>query len=173
MIGAIGNGLGNAWGQIKKTTETTVGTVAATAAAAAVAATQSSTPTPTPTPSATEPTPSTTAPVTTAPATSNPVIITAPTTIEPLTYSAPSTGPRQVTASTVSDTSLRATLGDRLAESNYYASPQASAVADPIASAQREKDGAALTQAQVIAQAAYSIVARAGVDDRMSLIRDS
>lgn len=159
MIGAIGNGLGNAWGQIKKTTENTVGAVAATTP------TQSSTttPAPTPTPEATEPAPSTT----------SAVVITAPTTTEPLTYSAPSTGPRQVTASTASQTPVRATLGDRLAETNYYASPQASAVADPIASAQREKDGAALTQAQVIAQAAYSIVARAGVDDRMSLIRDS
>lgn len=158
MIGAIGNGLGNAWGQIKKTTETTVEAVAAAAAA------QSSTPTPapTPTPGATEPT---------AP-TSSPVVILTPTTNEPLTYTA-STGPRQVTASTASETPVRATLSDRLAESSYYASPQASAVADPIASAQREKDGAALTQAQIIAQAAYSIVARAGVDDRMSLIKDS
>jgi hypothetical protein len=157
MIGAIGNGLGNAWGQIKKVTDTTVQAVAA-------AAGQNSTPTPAPTatPGATEPT---------APATS-PVIISAPVASEPLTYTA-STGPRQVTASSASETPVRTTLSERLAETSYYASPAASAVADPIASAQREKDGAALTQAQVIAQAAYSIVARAGVDDRMTLIRDS
>ncbi|WP_311267325.1 hypothetical protein [Sphingobium sp. WCS2017Hpa-17] len=158
MIGAIGNGLGNAWGQIKKATETTVEAVAA----AAAAQNSTSTPAPTPTTDATEPT---------APTTS-PVVISAPVASEPLTYTA-STGPRQVTASTASETPVRTTLGERLAQSSYYASPAASAVADPVASAQREKDGAALTQAQVIAQAAYSIVARAGVDDRMSLIRDS
>lgn len=158
MIGAIGNGLGNAWGQIKKATETTV------EAAAAAAAAQNSTPSPAPTPTAD-------ASETTAPTTS-PVVISAPNVSEPLTYTA-SAGPRQVTASTASETPVRTSLSERLAESSYYASPQASAVADPVASAQREKDGAALTQAQIIAQAAYSIVARAGVDDRMSLIKDS
>lgn len=156
MIGAIGNGLGNAWGQIKKVTETTVEAVAAAAAS------QNNAPAPTPTPTATEPT---------APTTS-PVVISAPVASEPLIYTA-STGPRQVTASAASETPVRTSLSERLAASSYYASPAASAVADPIASAQREKDGAALTQAQIIAQAAYSIVARAGVDDRMTLIKDS
>lgn len=160
MIGAIGNGLGNAWGQIKKATETTVEAIAA--AAASQNNMPASTPAAVPAPGATEPTASTT----------SPVVISNPIAGEPLTYTA-STGPRQVTASTASETTVRTTLSERLAESSYYASPQASAVADPIASAQREKDGAALTQAQIIAQAAYSIVARAGVDDRMSLIKDS
>lgn len=154
MVGAIGSGLGNAWGQIKKATENTVEAAAA----------ENSTPTPAPTPTAD-------ASETTAPTTSS-AVISYPTVSEPLTYKA-STGPRQVTASTASETPVRTSLSERLAESSYYASPQASAVADPIASAQREKDGAALTQAQIIAQAAYSIVARAGVDDRMSLIKDS
>ncbi len=143
--GVIGNGQGSAWRQIKKAAEQ--------AAQAVASATQPSDPA-----------------LSTAPA---PILASEPTidaVASPLTYSAPapSSGPRQIT--TVAATPS-ATLNDTLDDAGYYASPAASAVADPVATAQQES-AAALSQAQIIAQTAYSIVARAGQDDRLSLIQN-
>lgn len=158
MVGIINaTGASSAWGQIKKTLETVVGTVTPPAT--------STTPTPAPTPT---PTP---APVESVVSTPTPQsVVATPTAPEPLTYSAPSSGPRQMTATTAAPTP-DATLTDRLSDAGYYAFPEAAA--DPVATAQiSQEDKASLTQAQLIAQAAYAIVARAGADDRMSLIQD-
>lgn len=164
MVSAINpTGIGTAWGQIKKTLDTVVTTVTPTTSA----------PTPTPTPS---PSPAPIAPVIATPpvVTPEPSVAATPlvtsTPPEPLTYSAPSSGPRQVTTAAPAP---GATLADRLSDAGYYASPQAATVADPVATAQQQQeDSTSLTQAQLIAQAAYAIVARAGTDDRMSLIQD-
>ncbi|WP_420144881.1 hypothetical protein [Sphingobium sp.] len=172
MIGGINNGLtwnngiGNGLGQIKKAWEE----AAAQASAPAAQTPPPAQPVVTPAPEPTASTPAPSAPVSSAPSQS--VIISTPAPSEPLTYAAPSSGPRQMSATPATATPVRQSLSERLADSSYYASPQASAVADPVASAQREKDGAALSQAQIIAQAAYGIVARAGVDDRLSLIQN-
>ncbi|MGW8202696.1 hypothetical protein ACWGM0_09120 [Sphingomonas bisphenolicum] len=156
MVSAINaTGIGNAWGQIKKSLDPVVQTVTLPA--------PSTTPTPTPAPTPTASPP----PVASAP----PTVIASPAPSEPLTYSAPSSGPRQVTAA-AADPTPTAGLSDRLSDAGYYASPEAAAVADPAATAQTATDGASLTQAQLIAQAAYAIVARAGTDNRMSLIQD-
>ena len=158
MVSAINaTGIGNAWGQIKKSLDTVVQTVTPPAT--------STTPTPTPTPAPVASTP--TPPI----APSAPVIIASPAPSEPLTYSAPSSGPRQATAK-AADPAPTASLSDRLSDAGYYASSEAAAVADPAATAQTTSDGDSLTQAQLIAQAAYAIVARAGTDNRMSLIQD-
>lgn len=146
MVSAINaTGIGNAWGQIKKSLDTVA---------------QAATP-PAPTPS-----PNTPDAPTSPEAPTPPTVVANPAPSEPLTYSAPSSGPRQMTA--VADPAPTAGLSDRLSDAGYYAS----AVADPAATAQTATDSASLTQAQLIAQAAYAIVARAGTDNRMSLIQD-
>lgn len=176
MVGAIG-GSGNGWGQFKKAMEelaqkarqasqnsnnTTpkVTEASAPVATAPVAAAE---------PVASVPPATETAP----PAAPAPVVANEPAAVSDsvdvssspsiLTYSAPSPAPRTMAAP-------ETTLDEQLSDAGYYASPAASAVPDPVAPAQQE-NAAALSQAQVIAQAAYALVARAGEDHRLSLIQ--
>jgi hypothetical protein len=54
--------------------------------------------------------------------------------------------------------------------SDLYSAPASAVVADPVAPAQ-QVDGDALSRAQIVAQAAYSLVASAQEDDRLTLIQ--
>ena len=145
MVSVI-NGVGNAWGQIKKVVDPIVAPIL-----------------PTPAP---QPVVSDTAPAPTTPVAPSITATDSPPAV-PLTYSA---GPRQV------DTAMaapRATLDDRLNAAGFYPTAStpvaASAVADPTTQAQEDK--AAQTQSQVTAQAAYAMVARAETSNREDLIQ--
>ena len=181
MVGAIG-GSGNGWGQFKKAMEefaekvrqanqnggSTTAKVTEASMPAATTPVAAAEPVAS-VPPAVETTPSAAA---TAPA---PVIasetavvsdsVSLSPSLSPLTYSAPTPAPRSQAVA-----APETTLDTQLSDAGYYASPAASAVADPVAPAQQE-DAAALSQAQVIAKAAYALVARAGEDHRLSLIQ--
>jgi hypothetical protein len=151
IIGGIGNGAGNAWGQIKKVVEPIVDPIVAPIVTAI-------TPTPPP-PTASEPAPVT--PVEPTPPIDSPA--------QPLTYSAPTyvPGPRQAA---VASNEPRSTLSERLTQAGYYGAA-ASAVADP--TTQTVADKTAPSQSQVMAQAAYAMVARADESNRQALIEQS
>ncbi|MEK7342547.1 MAG: hypothetical protein AABZ73_01850 [Pseudomonadota bacterium] len=149
MVSAI-NGPGNAWGQIKKTVET-------------VTAPVTSVVTPAPAPSAPAPTP----PPTPVAETPSPDPATAAAPSAPLTYAAPSSGRPQLNA----PATPQSTLAQQLTKAGfYYSGPESAVVADPVAPAQKV-DGDALSRAQIVAQAAYSLVASAQEDDRLTLIQ--
>ena len=82
-----------------------------------------------------------------------------------LTYSAPAARPAAVTPA-----EPRTSLAGRLADADYYASPAAASIADPVAIA-AQQDSPSLTVAQVIAQAAYGLVARASEPNQLDLIQ--
>ncbi|MFB0873527.1 MULTISPECIES: hypothetical protein [unclassified Sphingobium] len=155
MVSAI-NGSGNAWGLIKKTVETVTTPV-----------TQVLTPivSPPPAPSAPAPAPEPTP----APADDVPAPSSAPAAeTEPLTYLARSPGRPQLNA----PASPQTTLARQLTEAGfYYSGPESAAVADPVATSQ-QVSGDALSRAQIVAQAAYSLVASAREDDRLTLIQN-
>ena len=172
MIGAIG-GSGNGWGQFKKAMEELAEKVRQAHQSDANATPKVTEPSPPPTTTpvaAIEPVASiepASQPVTVAPVIASETAVisdavnlsTSPSSsLAPLTYSAP--------RSAAPETTLRQHLSD----AGYYASPAAASVPDPVAPAQQQDD-AALTQAQVIAQAAYTLVAQAGEDHRLSLIQ--
>lgn len=141
MVNAVG-GAGNAWGQIKKVVDPIVAPTAP--------------PPPPPEPAASQPDPTPLAPLA-------PQITQTPSQpTQPLTYSA---GPRQADAAPVAP---RATLDARLTAAGYYP-VAASPVADPVTQALEGRD--AQTQSQVIAQAAYAMVARAETSNREDLIQ--
>lgn len=144
MVSVI-NGPGNAWGQIKKALETVTTPV-----------TNIVTPAPTPSEPAPAPAPAAETP---PPAPAAPAA--------PLTYAAPSAGRPQLNP----PPTPQSTLAQRLTEGGfYYSGPESAAVADPVATAQ-QVDGDALSRAQIVAQAAYSLVASAREDDRLTLIQ--
>ncbi len=182
MVGAIG-GSGNGWGQFKKAMEEFAEKVRQAnqnSGSTTAKVTEASTPAATTPVAASEPVASVQPAVETTPAAAAtapaPVIasdtavvdsdgVSLSPSLSPLTYSASTPAPRSQPVA-----APETTLDTQLSDAGYYASPAASAVADPVAPAQQE-DAAALSQAQVIAQAAYALVARAGEDHRLSLIQ--
>lgn len=181
MVGAIG-GSGNGWGQFKKAMEDFAEKVRQAnqnGGSTTAKVTEASTPAATTPVAASEPVASVQPAVETTPSAAAtapaPVIagesavvsdsVSLSPSLSPLTYSAPTPAPRSQAVAAPATT-----LDTQLSDAGYYASPAASAVADPVAPAQQE-DAAALSQAQVIAQAAYALVARAGEDHRLSLIQ--
>lgn len=146
MVSAI-NGLGNAWGQIKKTVEIVT---------APVTSVVTTPPPPPPTEPASSPT--------SAPAAETPM---APAPAAPLTYAAVPSGRPQLNA----PPTPQSTLAQQLTKVGfYYSGPDSAGMADPVAPAQ-QVDGDTLSRAQIVAQAAYSLVASAKEDDRMTLIQ--
>lgn len=147
MIGGIvSSGNGNAFGQIKKALE------ASLTPTTPIAPTTAPAPAPTPTSTPVESSPTPTTPV------AEPVVVAAdPAT--PLTYSAP--GPRQADQAV---TAPRASLSERLEQADYYAARQSTPVVQAEAAAVenvQQEQAAAMSAAQVIAQGAYGMVARA------------
>ncbi|MCP1470875.1 hypothetical protein J3E64_002568 [Sphingobium sp. OAS761] len=155
-IAINGSGASSAWGQIKKIAESTITSLTTTSPATTTEPAATSPATTTEPSSATSATGSVTTVVASEPASSS----------APLTYAAPASSATPTAAVTPG-----ASLTDRLTDSGYYSAPESATVADPVATAQKDDD-AGLTQAQIIAQAAYSLVARAGEDDRLSLIQN-
>lgn len=182
MVGAIG-GSGNGRGQFKKAMEALAEKArqaSQNSGSTTAKVTEASTPAATTQVAASEPIASVQPAVETTPAAAAtapaPVIasesavvvsdsVALSPSLSPLTYSASTPAPRSQPVA-----APETTLDTQLSDAGYYASPAASAVADPVAPAQQE-DAAALSQAQVIAQAAYALVARAGEDHRLSLIQ--
>lgn len=147
MVVAVGSsGMGNGWGQIKKLSEPVVAPSTATAP---------------------EPVSTPTLEATTTITGEEPSAVPTATDASPLTYSAPSSRPVAATPA-----EPRTTLTNRLTEAGYYSAPQVAAIADPVVVA-AQQDSASLTAAQVIAQAAYGLVARASENNQMDLIQQA
>lgn len=157
-VGII-NGVGNAWGQIKKTVTDVVDGVTATGASGGTTTEATAAPTSTPTLAPTPaPTPGTTE--SHAPGGGS-------ASAAPLTYSTPS-----ATQFANATPTARFALAEELGRAGYYTAPQTATVADPMTPPVEEAQ-AALSTSQIIAQNAYALVAQAGEDQRLSLIQQA
>ena len=146
-VGII-NGVGNAWGQIKKTVTDVVDGVTATDASGGTTTEATPTPAPTTTDSYTP--------------SSGDTMSSAP-----LTYSTPS-----ATQFANATPTARFALAEELDRAGYYTTPATSTMADPTTPLIQEAQ-AALSTSQIIAQNAYALVAQAGEDQRLSLIQQA
>lgn len=151
-VGII-HGVGNAWGQIKKTVTDVVDGVTAIGASGGTATEATPAPAPAPTP----------APGTTESYAPGGESVSA----APLTYSTPS-----ATQFANATPTARFALAEELGRAGYYTAPQTATVADPMTPPVEEAQ-AALSTSQIIAQNAYALVAQAGEDQRLSLIQQA
>lgn len=149
-VGII-NGVGNAWGQIKKTVTDVVDGVTATGASGGSTPEATSAPTPTPAPGTTE---------SYAPGGGS-------ASAAPLTYSTPS-----ATQFANATPTARFALAEELDRAGYYTTAPTATLADPTTPLIQEAQ-AALSTSQIIAQNAYALVAQAGEDQRLSLIQQA